>query len=136
MRLRTRATAPNVLVRGRRWAHSRSFSNECRFFCSGYVSGSAQPWTITSAACTSVACPCRPRPSLRRATVTLQPGDELLDFALVVRQLRVGDDLDVGQARAVVQLQKAEPALRIAPRANPALQRDLAADRVDITCVD
>ena len=35
MRLRTRATAPKVLVRGRRWAHSRSFSNECRFFCSG-----------------------------------------------------------------------------------------------------
>ena len=75
MRFRTRATAPNVLVRGRRWAHSRSFSNECRFFCSGYVSGSAQPCTMISAACTSVACPLPPEAFTSPRTVTLQPGE-------------------------------------------------------------
>ncbi len=59
---------------------------------------------------------------------------ELLHFALIVRQLRVGDDLNVGEARAVVELEKAEPTLRIAPRANPTLQRDLTADRVGLSC--
>ncbi len=29
--MRTRATAPKVLVRGRRWAHSRSFSKRVPF---------------------------------------------------------------------------------------------------------
>ena len=33
--LRTRSTAPSVLVRGRRWAMVRRNSNEWRFFCSG-----------------------------------------------------------------------------------------------------
>ena len=33
--LRTRATAPNVLDRGRRWATSRRYSILCRFFESG-----------------------------------------------------------------------------------------------------
>ena len=33
--LRTRRTAPCVLVRGRRWAMVRKNSNECRFFCRG-----------------------------------------------------------------------------------------------------
>ena len=33
-------------------------------------------------------------------------GRELLHFRFVVRQLRIGDDLNVGQARAVVELQE------------------------------
>ena len=56
-------------------------------------------------------------------------GREMLHFGLVVGQLRVGDDLDIRQARAVVQLQKAEAALGVAARADPALQRGCAADR-------
>ncbi len=32
---RTRVTAPKVLVRGRRWATSRRYSNECCFGATG-----------------------------------------------------------------------------------------------------
>ena len=42
---RTRVTAPNVFVRGRRCAISRRNSIECPFFCSGYFNGSASPST-------------------------------------------------------------------------------------------
>ena len=84
---------------------------------------------MTSAAWTSVACPLPPEAFTSPRTVTLQPGRELLHFGFVVRQLRVGDDLDVGQAGAVVELEEAEAALGIAARANPALQRDRPADR-------
>ena len=45
MVLRTRAMAPKVLVRGRRWAISRRNSRVCRFFWRGYSSGSAWPST-------------------------------------------------------------------------------------------
>src|SRR6478736_3424994 len=55
-------------------------------------------------------------------------GRKLFDFRLVVGQLRIGDDLNIGQTRAIVQLEKAEAAFRIAPRANPALQRRLSAN--------
>ena len=56
-------------------------------------------------------------------------GREAADLAFVVFQLRVGDDLDIRLRRAVVQLQKAESALGIAARANPALQTNIAANR-------
>src|SRR3984893_5954737 len=55
-------------------------------------------------------------------------GGEPLDFALVIRQLAIGDDLDIGLTRTVVQLQKTEAPFGITAGAGPALQTDLAAD--------
>src|SRR5260370_13891001 len=49
-------------------------------------------------------------------------------FALVVGQRILGEDLDVAEAGAVVQLDEAEAALGIAPGAHPTLQPHLAAD--------
>ena len=48
-------------------------------------------------------------------------GGELLHFAFVIRQLGIGDDLDVRQARAVIELGKLNPPfesrrVRIQPR--------------------
>ena len=64
---------------GGRW--SRRNSNECRFFCSGYVSGSAPAvHDRRSAACTSVACPLAGDAFTSPSTVTLQPVREVLDF--------------------------------------------------------
>ena len=57
-------------------------------------------------------------------------GGELEDLALVVRQRGLGDDLDVAEARAVVEFEEAEAALGIAARAHPALQHAFAADRL------
>jgi hypothetical protein len=42
----------------------------------------------------------------------------------IVRQIRVGDDLYMRQAGAIVELQEAEFALRVAPGADSALQQD------------
>ncbi len=47
---RTRATAPIVLVRGRKCATPRRNSRVCRFFCSGYVEASHVPSTLSSVA--------------------------------------------------------------------------------------
>jgi hypothetical protein len=54
---RTRATAPKVLVRTRRWATERRNSMECSLGWMGYVSGSStHPSTSTSFASTSTGC--------------------------------------------------------------------------------
>jgi hypothetical protein len=55
-------------------------------------------------------------------------GREMFDFGLVVRQVLVGDDLDIGEAGAVVDFEEAEAAFGVAAGADPALQRGLAAD--------
>ncbi len=51
---------------------------------------------------------------------------ELFDFAFVVGELAVGHDLQIAEAAAVVDLQKAETALAVAPRTNPAAQPHFA----------
>ena len=56
----------------------RRNSNECPFFCSGYVSGSAQPWTVTFAAWTSVAWPLAGDCFTSPVTVTLEPAASFL----------------------------------------------------------
>ena len=66
---------------------------------------------MTSAACTSVACPLPPRRFHFAFDGDAAAGRKMLDFGFVVRQLAVGDDLDIRQAGAVVQFQKAEAAL-------------------------
>ena len=48
---------------------------------------------------------------------------QVQDLGLVVRQRRLGDDLDRLEARAVVDLEEREPGLGVAPRAEPALDR-------------
>src|SRR5262245_64802240 len=58
-------------------------------------------------------------------------GVQVLDDGLVVGQFAGGDDLDVALAGAVVEFEEAEAALGVAAGADPALQRDLAADRLD-----
>src|SRR5262249_24107303 len=55
-------------------------------------------------------------------------GVELLDLRFVVRQLAVRYDLDIAEAGPVVELQKAEAALGVPPRAQPALQQSLLTD--------
>ena len=75
---RTRATAPKVFVRGRRWAIVRRNSNEWPFFCNGYVATSAMPWTVTAVACTSVAWPLPGDAFTKPVTLTLQPGESRL----------------------------------------------------------
>ena len=84
-----------------------------------------------ASACTSVACPLAGDALTSPSTVTLQPVVQLLDLALVVGQLAVGDDLHVAQAGAVVELDEAEAALGVAAGANPAAKQDLAADGFD-----
>ena len=84
---------------------------------------------MTSAACTSVACPLPPEAFTSPRDGHAAAGRELLDLRFVVRQLRVGDDLDVGQARAVVELEEAEAALGVAAGADPAADGRLFADR-------
>src|SRR4051812_46423728 len=59
---------------------------------------------------------------------------KLFDFGFIVRQLRVGNDLDVGEAGAIVQLKKAKTALGISPSANPALENCRFAYFARITC--
>src|SRR5262249_15378062 len=56
------------------------------------------------------------------------PGRQLFDLRLIVRQSAFGDDLDVAEARAVVELEEAEATLRIAASANPALELHVLAD--------
>jgi hypothetical protein len=58
---------------------------------------------------------------------------EMLDFALVVRQLAVGDDLQIVEGGAVVEFQKAEAPLRVAARANPASHARFAANGLGLT---
>ncbi|KKK62440.1 hypothetical protein LCGC14_3004300 [marine sediment metagenome] len=48
-------------------------------------------------------------------------GRELFDFRLVVFQFGVGDDLDIVEAGAVVELDEAEAGLAVAARTNPTL---------------
>ena len=55
-------------------------------------------------------------------------GGEPFDFGLVVLQIGVGDDLDVGEAATVVEFQETKPALGVASRTDPALESCLAAD--------
>ena len=50
------------------------------------------------------------------------------DLGLIVRQRRLGDDLDRVEARAVVDLEEREPGLGVAPGADPALDGDRLAD--------
>jgi len=56
------------------------------------------------------------------------PRREALDVALVVGERGFGEDLDIAQARAVVELEEAETGLRVASRADPALQGHFQAD--------
>ena len=65
--------APKVLVRGRRWATVRRNSKLAPFFWMGNESGSAQPWTVTLRASTSVAWPLPGEALTRPSTLTLQP---------------------------------------------------------------
>ncbi len=58
------------------------------------------------------------------------PDGEADDVALVVGQLAVGDDLQPGEAGAVVQLDEREAALRIAAGPDPAGDLDLGADLI------
>ena len=53
---------------------------------------------------------------------------QVQDLGLVVRQARLGDDLDRLEARAVVDVKEREPGLGVAPRAQPALDDDRCAD--------
>ena len=55
-------------------------------------------------------------------------GSQMLDLRLVVGQGRLGDDLNVAEARAIVQLEKAEAALGVAAGPHPAVQLNLSAD--------
>ncbi len=59
----------------------------------------------------------------------------VLDLGFVVGQLRRGDDLQVRQATAVVDLQEAEARLGVAPRADPALHAHLPADGRGLACL-
>src|SRR5687768_13890772 len=54
----------------------------------------------------------------------------MLDFAFVVGKLAVGDHLHVALRRAVVELDKREASLAVAPRPHPALQRGDLANRL------
>jgi hypothetical protein len=54
----------------------------------------------------------------------------MLYFRFIICQICIRNDLDIRQARAVIQLQKTEAGFRIAPGANPALQRRIVADRL------
>src|SRR5262249_16516158 len=55
---------------------------------------------------------------------------EAEDVTLVIRELAVGDDRDVAETGAVVELDEAEAALGVAPGAHPAPQPDAPADRL------
>ena len=57
-------------------------------------------------------------------------GREPFDFGLVVGQVAVGDDLNVGQTAAVVQFQKTEAPLAVAACPDPALQGSLSANGI------
>src|SRR3954453_16301554 len=61
---------------------------------------------------------------------------KLFHFRFIIRQLRVGNDLDVGEAGAIVQLKKTKTALGISPCANPALEDSSATDRFRLARVD
>ena len=125
MRLRTRATAPNVLVRGRRWAHSRSFSNEWRFLLERIRFGVGPAVDDDLGGVDFGRLLFAAGGFHFAANGDAAAGRELLDFRFVVGEFRVGDDLDIGEAGAVVDFQKAEAAFGIAAGADPALQRDL-----------
>jgi len=58
---------------------------------------------------------------------------ELFDFAFVVREIRVGDDLNIAEAGAVIEFDEAEAAFGVAAGADPALQANLLADRFLLT---
>ena len=58
------------------------------------------------------------------------PGRKPLDFGFVVGQRRLGDDLEVAEAGAVVEFQEAEAGLRVAAGADPAGERHLLAEMV------
>src|SRR5262249_48840270 len=57
------------------------------------------------------------------------PGVQVLDHRFVIRQLTWGDDLDVALTGAIVEFDETEPAFGVAPRAHPAAQQHLLADR-------
>ena len=52
----------------------------------------------------------------------------MLDLRLVVGQGRLGNDLNVAEARTVIQLEKAEAAFGVAAGPYPAVQLNLSAD--------
>src|SRR5271167_4786537 len=58
------------------------------------------------------------------------PGGEVLDGAVVVVELAVGDDLRVAETGAVVDFEEAEAAFGVTARAQPALQQNALADGV------
>ena len=51
------------------------------------------------------------------------------DLGLIIRQARLGDDLDGLEARAVVNLEERQPGLGIAPCTQPALDDDRSRPR-------
>ena len=76
-------------------------------------------------ASTSVACPLPPEAFTSPSNRDAAAGGEVLHFGFVVGERAVGDDLQVGQRGAVVELEEAEAALGIAAGANPTPDADL-----------
>ena len=101
----------------------------------GYVLASAQPCTVTLLGQDLGRLPLGRRGSHGSLNGDGAAGAELLDFALVIGERGLGEDLHVALAGAVVDFEEAEALLGIAAGANPALKENFLADGVFLPCL-
>ena len=62
-------------------------------------------------------------------------GGQLFDLTFVIRQVGIGDDLDVRHARTIVQFQETEATLRITSRPNPTLKTNVGSNQAGFSGV-
>ena len=114
-----------TLVRGRRCATSRRNSSVCGLGWIGYVSGSStQPIDFDATRLHFERLPLRRRRHDVAGDDDRAAGGQVHDIVRVVRQRVRHDRLDRMEARAVRHVHERDAGLRVAPRADPAFQRD------------
>ena len=123
------AMAPNVLVRGRRVGDGAQNTRTSPLLLHGIRRvGAAVDVDLRRLDLGGL--PLRRRLQHFALDADAGAGRQVLDLRFVVRQRRLGDDLDVAQAGAVVEFEEAEAALGVAAGADPALQDDVFADGI------